>query len=537
MLLLYNGKLHACSPAHTALAIDHQRIVAIGSDMEILNLSASDVTRVNLGGRYVMPGLTDSHIHLELYGLSLNMIDCANASRAQCLERVKAKAQETPPGRWIRGHGWNQNQWGGVYGNASDLDAVAPDHPVFLTDISLHSAWVNSRALERAGMHAGTPDPVGGIIQRDPSGKPTGILFEKAVDLVEKTIPAQDTSQIKSSLLVAQQQLLRYGITSVHDFDRISCFKALQELDLSGELTLRICKGIPVEQLPEIIETGIRGGFGSSHLRIGPVKMFADGALGPQTAAMLEPYESEASNYGTLLLHADEILETGQLATLNGLSLAVHAIGDRATQEVLNGFAMLRQFEQENHLPHLNHRIEHLQLLSPRNLDKPAQLGIWASMQPVHLYMDMDTADRKWGSRARYAYALQSLLLRNTRLIFGSDAPVECPNPFWGIHAAINRAHRETKLGTPPWYPQERINLSAAINGYTINPALQTGWDRILGSLAPGKLADLVVLDLDPFSIPPGELHALKPCKVMVDGKWVVEDDPNSRGNDYGTIS
>ncbi len=525
MLLLYNGRLHDCSPDQTALAIDHQRILAIGSDAEILHLGAPGVAQFNLGGRYVMPGLTDSHIHLELYGLSLSMVDCATSSRAECLDRVRSRVQETPPGEWIRGHGWNQNLWYGGFGTASELDTVAPAHPVYLTDMSLHCAWANSLALEMAGIDGNTPDPAGGTIQRDAAGDPTGIFFENAVNLVEKIIPALSSPRLKQSLLAAQQKLHRFGITAVHDFDRIPCFSALQELDQAGKLTLRVSKGLPVEQLQEAVSLGLRSGFGSPHLHIGSVKMFADGALGPQTAAMLMPYEGDDTNRGTLLLTAEDILESGRLASTNGLPLAVHAIGDLATQEVLEGFAMLRAYEEEHDLPRLQHRIEHLQLLSPQNLEKASRMGIWASMQPVHLYQDMTTADRKWGSRARYAYPLQSLLSRNTRLLFGSDAPVECPNPFWGMHAAVNRTNRNALEGQAPWYPEECISLDEAIMGYTMNPAIQTGQQENLGSLAAGKMADLLVLDQDPFSIPPRELHSVKPDMVMVDGMWVYRAD------------
>lgn len=525
MLLLFNGRLHDRSPDQSALAIDHQRILAIGSDADILNLSAPGVDQFNLGGRYVMPGLTDSHIHLELYGLSLGMVDCAASSRAECLARVRTRAQETPPGEWIRGHGWNQNLWLGDFGSAFELDRVAPAHPVYLTDMSLHCAWANSLALQQAGINGNTPDPVGGSIQRDPAGNPSGILFENAVNLIEKIIPPPGSPRLKQSLLAAQHKLHQFGITAVHDFDRIPCFTALQELDQAGELTLRVIKGLPVEQLQEAVSVGLKSGFGSPHLRIGPVKMFADGALGPQTAAMLLPYEGDDNNHGTLMLNAEDILEKGILAGRNGLPLAVHAIGDRATQEVLDGFAMLRAYEVERSLPLLQHRIEHMQLLSPQNLEKAARLGIWASMQSVHLYQDMSTADRKWGRRARYAYPLQSLLSLNTRLLFGSDAPVECPNPFWGMHAAVNRMNRSLQDRQTPWYPEECISLAAAVKGYTINPAIQTGQMGMLGSLEAGKMADLLVLDQDPFSIPPRDLHEIKPGMVMVDGAWVYRAD------------
>ena len=520
MFLLYNGRLDNCPPDCTALAIDHGEIIAIGSDAEILHLTTPGTESFNLRGRYVMPGLTDSHIHLELYGDSLSMVDCSTSTRQECLSRVRERSLKTPPDRWILGHGWNQNLWSGVFGTASDLDAIAPLNPVFLTDTSLHSAWVNSKALEMAHIDSSTPDPAGGIIQLDERGNPTGILFEKAVDLIESIIPPVQPEERKQNLLKAQDRLIRYGVTAVHDFDRIPCFKALQELDQEQQLFLRVFKGLPVEQLPEIIAAGLRTGFGSAHLRVGPIKLFADGALGPQTAAMLSPYSGDQTNFGKLLLTAEEIFETGKLAAASGLSLAVHAIGDRATQEVLLGYARLRDYEKANKLPALRHRVEHLQLLSPENLSLAAELQVYASMQPVHLYMDMPTADSHWGGRSRYAYAFSTLASLNTPLIFGSDAPVETPNPFWGIHAAVTRCRQNS---TTAWYPEERFNLRQAINAYTLEPARQSGLEGRSGELKSGQAADLVVLDRDPFQVQPEELYSLSPVMVIVEGRRVFE--------------
>ena len=518
MQILFNGRLHACSPGDTALAIHNGLIAAVGSDAEVLRLQAPGVDSIDLGGRYVLPGLTDSHLHLDIYGKSLTGLDCAVPTREACLESVKTRAQDTPAGHWILGHGWNQNQWSGGFGTFSELDAAAPNHPVFLTDISLHSAWVNSKALQQAGIVASTPDPAGGTIQRDANGKPTGILFEGAVELVEKNIPELTTAERKHNLLAAQQHLLRLGITSVHDFDGIRCFNALQELDQEGSLLLRVTKSLPVDWLTEAVAIGLRTDFGSQHLRVGSMKLFADGALGPQTAAMLDHYEGSRENFGKLLLTADEILDVGMQAAKSGLSLAVHAIGDRATQEALHGLVRLRAYENQHHLPELRHRIEHLQLLCPGDLEIASRYRIWASMQPVHLYMDMHTADRHWGKRARYAYAVGSLKSRQTCMVFGSDAPVENPNPAWGIHAAVTRSAQGSENS---WYPEEKIALTDAIKAYTTEPSRLAGFQNKLGELRTSCLADLVVLDRDPFQMPPQELYTLKSLMVMVDGNWV----------------
>ena len=521
MILLYNGKLLSSLSVASALAIENDRIIAVGSDDEILNLYHPAVEKMDLGGRFVLPGITDSHIHLDLYGQALQMVDCTAPTKEECLERVRVESLQVPAGEWITGHGWNQNQWAGGFGTAKELDNLIPGHPVFLADMSLHSAWVNSSALELAGISSSTPDPVGGIIQRDTVGNPTGILLEGAVNLVEKIIPPPSSLKRKQNLLAAQDRLLQYGITSVHDFDRIPCFSTLQEMSQEGNLILRVVKSLPFEQLAEAVSLGLHSGFGGQHLRIGPVKLFADGALGPQTAAMLAPYEGNPVNHGKLLLTADEIFEAGIHAGQSGLSLAIHAIGDRATNEVLNGLSMLRTYEYQNHLPLLTHRIEHLQLLHPESLEMAAQLGLCASMQPVHLYADMKTADEHWGARCRYAFPFASLYSRGTLLIFGSDAPVETPNPFWGIHAAVTRKNRSNEHSQPPWHPQECLSVADAIQCYTVNPARQAGMENILGKIKEGYLADLLVMEQDPFTVPPDELYSLRPEMVMLDGRWV----------------
>lgn len=523
MIILYNGVFYGAPHGTTALAIEDQRIFAAGSDDEILALSLPGSICTDLEGAFVLPGLTDSHIHLDLFGQSLSMVDCGTSTKAECLGRVASRSLETSEGSWIQGHGWNQNLWESGHGTALELDAVSPHRPVFLTDMSLHSAWVNSEALRRAGITRQTPDPAGGIIQRDIKGNPTGILFESAVNLVEKLIPPLTISERRRNLLMAQEKLLGYGITSVHDFDRAPCFAALQQLEAEGVLLIRVLKSLPVEELDEAIALGLRSGFGNGHLRIGSIKMFSDGALGPQTAALLKPYEGTSDSFGELMLSSDEVFDTGVHAAAGGLSLAIHAIGDRANREVLDGLKRLRAYEEKNNLPHMRHRVEHMQLLDAADLRQAAELDVCASMQPVHMYNDMYTAERHWGARSANAFPIHSLLDAATRVVFGSDAPVENPNPFWGIHAAVTRQRRDTPAGEPRWHPAECINLEDAIAAYTINPAMQAGSERLLGRLQPGYLADLVVLPRNPFQLAVEELHTLLPQRVMIGGDWVFQ--------------
>lgn len=526
MRILYNGKittLNPNQPAASAIAIDGDQILAVGSDEEILAFSNPQIVTQDLQGKTVWPGLTDAHIHLENYALSLQYVDCETADRSECLDRVSQKAKSVPKDQWIRGHGWNQNNWPEGFGSAADLDALVPEQPVYLTAKSLHASWVNTTALHLAGITSSTPDPQGGKILRDSAGKPSGILLESAMALVENIIPSLTDEQVKQNIQAAQTTLWRLGLTGVHDYDQTRCFSALQRLDRDDVLRLRVIKGIPFEMLPNAVALGLQTGFGSSYLRIGSIKMFADGALGPRTAAMLQAYKGEPENTGYLLLDSEQIFEAGLQASKSRLSLAIHAIGDRANHEVLNAYTQLRQYENEQHLPHLRHRIEHVQILHPDDYDRLAQLGVIASVQPIHATSDMYMADRYWGERSKGAYAFKTLHTAGTALAFGSDAPVEQPNPFLGLHAAVTRQRSGGEPRTEGWYPEQKLSLMDALQGFTTGPAFAAYLEHRLGRLIPGFYADLIVLPSDPFGLPPEELCRIQPLATMVGGEWVWE--------------
>jgi predicted amidohydrolase YtcJ len=526
MRVLYHARIHtnaaspAGEPAASALAITNGRIAAVGSDDEILS-AFPGAQREDMRGKTIWPGLTDAHIHMQHYAMALQMIDCETSTRAECLRRVAEKAQSTPPGEWIRGHGWNQNDWPEGFGSLRELDAVAPNHPVYLTAKSLHAAWANSAALRAAGLTAEQVDPEGGKIGRFADGSPNGLLFESAMDLAASAMPSPTVEATAQAIEQAQHNLFRMGITSVHDYDRSTCFSALQMLQAGGRLHLRVVKSIPLEDLEHAVALGLRTGFGNDFLRIGSVKLFADGALGPRTAAMLQPYENDGDNTGILLLDNEQIFEYGQRAAAGGISMAIHAIGDRANHEVLLAYAQLRSFEQHNNLPPLRHRIEHVQVLHPTDFTRLAALDVIASVQPIHATSDMFTADRHWGSRSAGAYAFRTLLQNGTRMCFGSDAPVESPNPFLGLHAAVTRRRADGSPGQAGWYPDQKLTLEEAIHGFTTGPAYAAGLERTLGRVSPGYLADLIVLEEDPFRVPPDALHSAAPEATMVGGEWV----------------
>ncbi|MCG8324487.1 MAG: amidohydrolase family protein, partial [Thiotrichales bacterium] len=342
-----------------------------------------------------------------------------------------------------------------------------------------------------------------------------------AMELVSRAIPEVDAAASVRAMQSAQSQLWQMGLTGIHDFDRRRSFEALQIMRKSGELGLRVLKNLPVEMLDEVVAVGLRSGFGDDLLRIGHIKVFADGALGPRTAAMLAPYEGEADNRGMLLADAEEVLEWGQKAALGGLGMTVHAIGDHANHEVLNAFEQLRAFEAANGLPARKHRIEHVQVLHPDDMARLAELKVAASMQPIHAPSDREAAEQYWGTRTQYAYAWKSQLEAGALLAFGSDAPVESPNPFFGLHAAVTRRDKAGQPDEEGWHPEQRLSLGEAVAAFTQGPAELAMQGQQLGRLAPGFLADLIVLNQDPYAIDPMELHALRPSATMVGGEWV----------------
>lgn len=525
MQILHNAKIFTggIHPNFSeAIAIDGNKIIAIGSNDDILSIANRDTSIRNLHGKTILPGLTDSHIHLQHTARSLSMVNCETDNIEELIKRVSKSVRETKPGKWVFGHGWNQNLWQNGFDELQSLHQISTEHPILLTAKSLHACWANKCALELAGINTQAIDPSGGVIGRNADKSPNGLFFENAMEMVFKVVPPPTKSELMQSLILTQEELWKFGITSVHDFDGVDCFQALQKLDQEHSLKIRVVKSIPFSIFEEIIKTGIQTGFGSDFLKIGSVKLFSDGALGPQTAAMLSPYENDASNVGILLLNKDQIIEIGQKATNNGLSLAIHAIGDKANREVIDAYCEIRTYEEFNNLPLQNHRIEHVQILHENDLGRLVRNKITASMQPIHLISDMHTADLLWGSRSRYAYAFNTLLQHGTNPIFGSDAPVESFNPFIGIYAALTRQILDQ---TPDqgWYPQEKIDLISTINAYTINPAMVAKSDDQIGSLEKGKLADLIVLPTDIFNMPSQEIKDILPVASMVGGGWVYQ--------------
>ncbi|MFU8826753.1 MAG: amidohydrolase [Brevefilum sp.] len=522
MIILHNANIYAPDhPDATALVIDRDRILAIGSDADILDGFSPASRVINLDGKTVWPGLIDAHVHLRQLAESVSMIDCETSTLEECLSRVKRAADQLLEGAWIKGHGWNQNRWQDGFGTAAMLDCVSGGRPAYLTAKSLHAAWANSRALQMAGIDVHTPDPPGGTIQRDAKGQPTGILLEAgAMGLVEAVLPKPSPGETIAKLTNLMPKLWAVGLVGVHDFDDFNCWSALQTINQKGTTSLRVHKSIPFDHLDEFIKAGLRTGFGHNRLNLGGVKLFSDGALGPQTAAMHAPYEGTHTT-GELLLTEDELVEIGRLAVDHGIALAVHAIGDRANHIVLNAYERLRAYEEDHHLPHLSHRIEHVQIVDPADLPRFAQLGIIASVQPVHAPSDMIMADRYLGRRANHAYAYRSILASGAAYALGSDAPVEPFNPFLGLHAAVTRRRLDGSPGPEGWYPGQRLSLEEALTGFSHSPAVISGQGRQLGKISPGYAADFILLESNPFTMDPHQLGYIQPLATFIGGQCV----------------
>jgi predicted amidohydrolase YtcJ len=520
MQVLINARIltqDANHPRADALAIENGQLVAVGNKDDILSIPCKEKKIVDLHQSVVLPGLCDSHIHLGQYSQGLSKIDCATPTRQACLDRVALAAQSAQPNSWLLGHGWDQNLWEEGFGDAAMLDQITTQHPIYLTIKSLHAAWINSRALKLAGIHAQTPDPAGGTILRHSDGSPTGILLESAVNLVEAVIPNPSPTEMAKLIFEAQSRLWRMGITAVHDFDGALTFQGLQLLKQENALKLRVVKNLRQEQFAGVPALGIHPAFGDDMLRLGVLKCFMDGAIGPHTASVLEPFTNSTS-CGELLYSEEELYQVYLHAREQGFAVATHAIGDRANQSVLNVIEKIRTYETDHQLPWVRYRIEHAQILQPEDVERFASLQVIASMQPIHLPMDIHTTDTALAGRGEQSFVFKSLDSRQVKLAFGSDAPVADPNPFLGLHAAVTRMDPATGKS---WHANQRLTLQQALDGYTLHPAFAAGMEQIAGKLSPGYLADLIVLESDPTTLSFEELQTCCPLATMVAGDWV----------------
>lgn len=521
-LILFNGRIHTQDPrrpAAEAVAVSGPRIVAVGNSRDIRTISA--LRHIDLRGRTVTPGFIDSHVHFVLFSLWLQRVKLAGAtSREDAVERVRQRTEASPPGEWILGGGWDRNLWADTsFPNRNDLDAVSPRHPVALTSKDVHSIWANSLALHQAGITAESMDPPGGEIVRDAAGRPTGILREKAQELLLRVQGKPSPAAIREAVREGLRRAHSVGVTGFHDCEDEAAFVAFEELKEQGQLDCRVCMQLTADNLDSAIQVGLRSGFGDARLRIGGVKMFADGALGSRSAYLLEPYSGDPDNRGIVVTDSQSMLDLSRRAATAGIHSVIHAIGDAAIRQALDVLQAVRERDPDRLL---RHRIEHVQLIHPADVPRMAQLDMIASMQPQHATADIDLVETHWrGERAAGAYAWRTLLDADVRLAFGSDCPVEVLDPLAGIHAAVTRRRPDGYPGPDGWRPEQRLTVEEAVAAYTLGAAHASGEDGVKGAIAPGKLADLVVLSHDIFTIPPMDIAQTRVEATILDGRVV----------------
>ena len=525
-LILVNGDIRTQDPYRPrakAVALAGEKIVAIGDDKDIKYLIRHDSEVIDLGGRLVLPGLTDSHIHFLTWAMMQDTLPLSDTnSLGQVLEWIAQTASKVPRGAWINSMGFDEFRWPEVcLPNRDNLDSVAPAHPVFIRRRDGHMAVVNTMALELAGINESTPDPHGGVLERDENGRLNGMLREKAVELVFKAIPEPTEDEMAEKIRQSTPVLHGLGVTGIHDFripgEGATQFKAWQRLDSEGVLGLRCWFCLPGEQLEQAIKLGLKTGFGSDRLKIGHLKYFIDGSMGSQTAWMVNPYPD--GSRGICVCSLADLAESIYRAECAGLGVAVHAIGDRANREIVKIFEKVSE-RMTGPGPAAPRRIEHAQIVRPEDMSRVAQLDVIASVQPLHLTEDITIHEERIGKRSRWAFALRDMIDCGIKLIFGSDSPVSDPNPCWGIHAAVTRRRRN---GNPPdgWYPDQRLIIADAVWAYTMGPAFACGLEDKLGSITPGKLADLVVLDRNIYQIEPREIAEAQVDLTIFNGQIV----------------
>jgi predicted amidohydrolase YtcJ len=510
---------NTAQPWAGALKITDNRITHVGSNAEVKKACGKDTEMLELPGRLVTPGLVDAHCHFLNLGRSFQMVDLRNASSlAEIRQRIQKAIVSRRPGEWIIGRGWNHHQWEEQREpTRKDLDDIIPDNPAMMVRACGHSIWVNTAALDRAGVTDQTPNPAGGQIDKDPvSGAPTGLLRE-ARDIIEAHMPSPTLEARKQMVLAAQEDALQCGLTGVHTCESLKEWEAFAALEAEGKLKVRVYHLLPPDDLEEAADRGITAGFGSDRLWFKHVKLFADGSLGSGTALMHSPYSDDPGECGIACLEKDMLKEKIKLAYSLGCDVAIHAIGDLAVTNALESIAAARKQYPADH----RDRLEHVQLYRPSDFSLFHDLEVVASVQPVFIPTDWAPADKRWGSqRCRYAYAWKSMLQAGLRVQFGSDAPVETINPLYGIHAAVTR---QTVLGEPPggWFPEQKLSLEDSITGFTEVAAWSTRREDELGSTAPGKLADLTVFNQDLFKLSPDQWPEVETEMTVVNGEVV----------------
>jgi len=526
-------------PTCEALAVADDRIVAVGSSEKIRRLATPKTRLLDAAGGTVLPGFNDAHVHFLAGGLSLSNVDLrTTASPAQLAERLGKYAKTLPTGRWIQGGDWDHENWASseaaarkgskgsstVLPNRSLIDEVTAEHPVLVCRLDGHMALANSLALRMAGVTAATPDPPGGVIGRDRrTGEPTGILKDAAQSLVERVIPPKSVEEKRAAVRAATRHAAACGVTSVTDVSTDDDLSLYEEMGGRNQLLTRIYAARSIVSCEQLLEAGVQAASGSDMLRVGILKGFSDGSLGSSTALFFEPYADEPGNRGLLFdqMFPEGIMTQRVLAgDRAGLQVMIHAIGDEANARILDLYA---EIVAVNGARDRRFRIEHAQHLRPQDIPRFRQQAVIASMQPYHAVDDGRWCEKRLGrERCHTAYAFRSLIDNGALLAFGSDWTVAPLNPLLGIKAAVTRQTLDSQH-PDGWIPEQKISLDEAIRAYTVGSAYAEFTETAKGTLTPGKLADLILLDRDIYAVDPSTIDQARVVVTMLGGEVIYD--------------
>ena len=537
-LIIINANVHTMDksrPVAQAVAIYGNRIVAVGTTNEIKRMAGARTRVIDARGQLVLPGFNDSHVHFLSGGFQLSSVNLRDAKTPEeFAEIIHRFAEKTRSGRWITGGDWDHERWPvAALPTRQLIDPFTPDTPVYVNRLDGHMGLANSLALKLAGVTRETKDPAGGLIVRDAkTGEPTGILKDAAQSLVESVIPDPSLEEKLAATRAATEFAARYGVTSVQDMSAGNDVGVYQMLLNSGELKTRIYGVSPLPDWQRLGRTGIHARFGSDMLRIGGLKGFADGSLGSTTAYLFDPYNDAPNTHGLLgaQMQPEGTMQKRVIdADKAGLQVMIHAIGDRANDEILK---IYEAAIKENGARDRRFRIEHAQHLRPQDIARFGRDHVIASMQPYHAIDDGRWAEKRIGhQRALTTYAFRTLLDTGATLAFGTDWTVAPIDPMLGIYAAVTR---RTLDGRNPngWIPDQKITVEEAVRAYTVGSAYAEFMENEKGTITPGKLADLVILSQDIFTIPPTEIEHTHVITTLMDGRVVYNDERGMRNDE-----
>jgi len=512
-MVLVNGNILTMNPSKPlaqAIAVKDDKIVEVSTDAEIRPWIGKHTKILDLKKRTVVPGLIDTHIHIEEFGRTMAEINLRDVrSIKEMQEKLKKCVQRAPKESWVLGHGWDQDRLKEKrYPTRWDLDKFSPNNPVLFTRVCGHVCVLNSKALELIGVTRETVPPFGGQIDKDTkTSEPTGILRENAMDLAWKAVPEPSEEELTKACGLACQKAVESGLTSVHWLISSPAeIRVIQKLRAENRLPIRVYIVIPVDFLDHLTDLGLRTGFGDNMVKIGGVKILADGSLGARTAALTEPYNDDPSTKGMSLYSQEQLNALVAKAHKAGLQLAIHAIGDQAVDMVLTAYerALKKESKKQHH-----HRVEHASVLNEGLIQRMKRLGVMATVQPHFVISDFWVTDRVGPKRARWVYPFKTLIRKGVLIAGGSDCPVEPISPLLGIYAAVARKT----------FPDEGISVDEALRLYTVNAAFASFEENIKGSIEVGKLADLVVLSHNPREVLPEKIGDIQVEMTIVGGK------------------